>query len=227
VTALHSKVVAIDDKVAYVGSANLNSNGLEYNWELTLKTTNPNSIREAKEYILTGFLDGTKKQDLTEYYYETFANGPEYLNMVLKSIRNASSVKILNFELTYSFHNATAPDSRMMHEVRDAFFRNAELKILVDDRRYTTPEFGGRQFFAKYNIPHKVDELNSGTFSLMHAKTMLIDNSLLFIGSQNWNEESIASVGEVSIITRNPQAIAEYKAIFDAKWNQGKWIISP
>ena len=56
----------------------------------------------------------------------------------------------------------------------------------------------------------------------VHAKSLLIDNELLFIGSQNMHYSSWGEGGlnEYSIATDDPQAIDEYKALFETKWQQ-------
>jgi hypothetical protein len=54
-----------------------------------------------------------------------------------------------------------------------------------------------------------------------HSKSALIDNAILIIGSQNfqysaWGEGG--GLGENMITTNDPEAIAEYKALFETKW---------
>jgi phosphatidylserine/phosphatidylglycerophosphate/cardiolipin synthase-like enzyme len=56
----------------------------------------------------------------------------------------------------------------------------------------------------------------------VHAKSMLIDDQLLIIGSQNthysaWGE---GGLNEYSLATDSPVATAEYKALFETKWQQ-------
>ncbi len=56
----------------------------------------------------------------------------------------------------------------------------------------------------------------------IHAKSMLIDEALLIIGSQNthysaWGERGL---NEYSLATNSSQATAEYKALFETKWQQ-------
>jgi phosphatidylserine/phosphatidylglycerophosphate/cardiolipin synthase-like enzyme len=55
----------------------------------------------------------------------------------------------------------------------------------------------------------------------LHAKSGLIDDSLLIIGSQNYQYSAWGKgggLGENDITTSDPEAIAEYKALFEAKW---------
>jgi hypothetical protein len=56
----------------------------------------------------------------------------------------------------------------------------------------------------------------------IHAKSILIDGSLLIIGSQNlhysaWGEQGLA---EYSLTTDDSAAISEYQAVFEAKWQE-------
>lgn len=56
----------------------------------------------------------------------------------------------------------------------------------------------------------------------IHAKSMVIDSQLLIIGSQNlhysaWGEKGL---NEYSLATDDPEAIAEYQALFETKWQQ-------
>jgi len=55
----------------------------------------------------------------------------------------------------------------------------------------------------------------------VHAKSGLIDNSLLIIGSQNFQYSAWGKgggLGENMLTTDDPGAIAEYKALFETKW---------
>jgi phosphatidylserine/phosphatidylglycerophosphate/cardiolipin synthase-like enzyme len=56
----------------------------------------------------------------------------------------------------------------------------------------------------------------------IHSKGASIDDKLLIIGSQNthysaWGEGGLT---EYSLTTNDPQAIAEYQALFEAKWQE-------
>ena len=217
IIANHAKVVVIDNKTAYVGSANWNKNGLERNWELTLKTNNPDTIQEAYEYDITLWNTTNKIINYNDYYYERFANGPEFYGLLLEQLQNAGSIKMLMFQMTYNFTDANAVDSKVLNELKNAYNSGANLQLILDDPRYYEI-YGGRQFLTQNNIPHKLDDLNTGTLERVHAKAILIDDKVLFIGSQNWDRDALNSPEEASIITRNPETISEFQTIFNAKW---------
>ena len=56
----------------------------------------------------------------------------------------------------------------------------------------------------------------------VHMKSVLIDNTLLFVGSQNFHYSSIAEggVNEFVIATDSPQGVAVYQDMFEYYWEQ-------
>jgi phosphatidylserine/phosphatidylglycerophosphate/cardiolipin synthase-like enzyme len=56
----------------------------------------------------------------------------------------------------------------------------------------------------------------------VHAKSTLIDGRMLIIGSQNMHYSSWGESGltEYSLVTNAPEAIEEYQALFETKWEQ-------
>jgi phosphatidylserine/phosphatidylglycerophosphate/cardiolipin synthase-like enzyme len=214
----HFKVVVIDNKIAYVGSANWNKNGLERNRELTLKTNSPDTVAEAYDLLNILWLQGSKKVVVNDFYYERFANGFEYNNLLLESIKNAQSIKVLMFMVDYNSTNMNAPETKLLNEVRSAYQRGANVQMVLDDPKYFEVP-GGGHFFTRNNVPHKLDQKNIGTDERLHAKAILVDDQMLFVGSQNWHDDHLDSAQDASIITRNPQAIADYLTIFNNEWS--------
>lgn len=55
----------------------------------------------------------------------------------------------------------------------------------------------------------------------MHTKSLLIDDELLIVGSQNFHYSAYGEAGlaEYSLATEDPLAIAEYKRMFDYYWD--------
>jgi phosphatidylserine/phosphatidylglycerophosphate/cardiolipin synthase-like enzyme len=56
----------------------------------------------------------------------------------------------------------------------------------------------------------------------MHTKSLLIDQELLIVGSQNFHYSSFGDSGlaEYNLATEDPQAIAEYLRTYDYYWEQ-------
>jgi hypothetical protein len=74
-------------------------------------------------------------------------------------------------------------------------------------------------------VKHGLEDLVELRFfnGRVHAKSGLIDDSLLIIGSQNYQYSAWGKgggLGENNITTSDPRAIAEYKAMFETKWQE-------
>lgn len=220
----HAKVVVIDDKIVYVGSANWNQNGLERSMELSIKLGNPDTIKEAKEFVEAMWKTGSKISRHYDYSDDQFVNGPEFFDLLLDMIRDAHKVKVLMFEATYNFDDSNAPDSILLNEIKSAYGRGTDLQLLFDDPQYHIT-YGGKQFLTKNNIPHKLDDKTTGSLEKIHAKAVLIDDEILILGSQNWTRDALDSSSEASIITRNPETISEFLDIFEQKWNAGHYVV--
>ncbi len=219
----HAKIVVIDNKTAYVGSANLNQNGLELNWELSLKTTRASTISEAYQYLEALWERNEKPvvyPDDANRLVEQFVNGPEFYSMMLEELKQAQeSVKILMYEMTYDYGSSAADDSVVLNQLKKTNDRGLELRIVLDDSRYNVASNAPKKFLVDNDIPHRVDEKYEED-ETMHAKAVLIDERILFIGSHNWNKDSLDSSQEASIMTTDPGIISDFLQIFNSKWQK-------
>jgi phosphatidylserine/phosphatidylglycerophosphate/cardiolipin synthase-like enzyme len=214
----------IDDTIVYVGSANWNKNSLQNNWELSIKTNNPHTVKEAKEFIETMWRTGSKIVRHYDYPEDRFVNGPEFYELLLQNIRNAEKIKVLMYQGKYNFDNSSAPETKLLDEINEAYKRGTDLQLLFDDPTYHET-YGAKQFLTKNNIPHKLDDKTTGKLERIHAKAILINDEILIIGSQNWNRDSLTSSSEASIVTQNPEMISAFLDIFEEKWNAGHFVV--
>jgi hypothetical protein len=226
IVANHAKVIVIDDEITYVGSANLNKNGLEDNWELTVKTNNLDTVREAKQFINLAWTSGSTIVTFNNYEEENFVNGNEYYELLHRNIENAEEIKMIMYEAKYNFKDKKSVDTKLLDALKKAFVNGAELDLIFDNPRYYEA-YGGKQFLTRNNIPHKVDDKVSGTLERLHAKAILIDDKILFIGSQNLNADSLDSSAEAAIVTTNPETISQFLQIFKEKWDVGRYVVEP
>jgi phosphatidylserine/phosphatidylglycerophosphate/cardiolipin synthase-like enzyme len=187
---------------------------------MTLKTNNPSTIVEAYEYVDKMWETGTKPVTSIDKYYERFVTGTEYYDLLIQYVKNADSIKVLMFEVTYNFEDPNSRDSMLLQEILNAYNRGAQVELLFDDPRYLEVT-RGVQFLTENNVPFKVDDKKTGFMQKIHAKAFLIDDEILFIGSQNWSADSLGLTGEASVITRHPQTVSDWLEIFDQKWTLG------
>ena len=215
----HAKVAVIDKAIAYVGSSNLNRNGLQDNWELDLRSVTPSTVDEAYRYLDLLWKNGRKTVIDKDYSPERFVNGDEFYDLMITGLQKAHDVKMLTYVTSYSYLDQNATDSKVFNELKSAHDRGATLQIMIDDSEYQMRN-SAQNFLLKNNVPHRLDE-NGTEAQILHAKAVLFDDKVLFIGSHNMDEHSLNSAQEVSIMTSDPKVISAFLEIFDEKWDFG------
>jgi phosphatidylserine/phosphatidylglycerophosphate/cardiolipin synthase-like enzyme len=113
-----------------------------------------------------------------------------------------------------------------LHSIVDAMEQNgAHVRVMVEGSAGNGAE-NLPNIQILYNEAAKrglQDQLEVRKFNgRVHMKSVLIDDSLLFVGSQNFHYSSIAEggVSEFVIATDSPQALAIYQDMFEYYWQQ-------
>jgi len=125
----------------------------------------------------------------------------------------------LTYVTSYSYLDQNATDSKVFNELKSAHDRGATLQIMIDDSEYQMRN-SAKNFLIKNNVPHRLDE-NGTEAQILHAKAVLFDGKLLFVGSHNMDEHSLNSAQEVSIMTSDPKVVSAFLEIFNEKWDVG------
>ncbi len=113
-----------------------------------------------------------------------------------------------------------------LHSMVDAMKQNgAHVRVMVEGSAGNGAE-NLPNIQILYNEAKKLgieDQLEVRKFNgRVHMKSALIDDKLLFVGSQNFHYSSIAEggVNEFVIATDSPQALAIYRDMFEYHWQQ-------
>jgi phosphatidylserine/phosphatidylglycerophosphate/cardiolipin synthase-like enzyme len=166
-----------------------------------------NSVfKEADNFITTDLASSTNTIDMMEVNFSlemkcmlniifpdfcTFDNALPWMNAMVEGIKNNNTHVRVIMENTNS--------NGLENRVGGTILMN-ELKRLGLEDRVELRFYSGK----------------------IHAKSMVMDGKLLIIGSQNMHYSSWGERGlnEYSLATDDPQAIAEYQALFETKWQE-------
>ncbi|MEM4400525.1 MAG: phospholipase D-like domain-containing protein [Candidatus Nitrosocaldus sp.] len=206
----HAKVVVIDDRIGYVGSANWRVSSLTYNNENTIKTNNVDIIVQIKTYLDTIWNDnGTWRYNDTTYQ-EVFITG-DYYNSVLNGLNNANDKVrlIMKWWSDYS-EDPNHRASNLTRALADAYKRGVDVKVIIDD---TVPQ-SVRDYLKSQGIPTKLDPRSSQS---THNKSILIDN-IIYVGSHNWNGGE-GSNREAAMKIINSKILDDFTDYFNNLWN--------
>ncbi len=120
--------------------------------------------------------------------------------------------------------DASAPDGVVDRLIisTDTIARSAENGVLVrilGDSKFqkTYPEL--LQWFDEIEgIESRTIDVGNQWGGVLHAKYFLVDESTLFVGSQNWDWRAMSQIRELGALVTHPRLAADLKRIFDLDW---------
>lgn len=208
----HRKIIAIDDEITYMGSANITDHSI--NWRESIIRINGNITKEFKKIFLENwriynkyFYDKIVSTQIIYYHnYEIIRDVPSTLlqptrKRFLELIQNAKSEIII--ETPYFL-----PGSVVRKAIKEAGMRGVKVTIIMPKRsdvgavdllrtRYLGQIYGPNVEILYY-IPQN-----------LHAKLCIVDKSIFFIGSANFDYRSFRFQYEISLVGKNKSLISK------------------
>ncbi|WP_348664000.1 phospholipase D-like domain-containing protein [Chlamydia vaughanii] len=183
---MHQKALAIDDKYAWLGSANYTINGLVKECNLIIGLKSPELCQYIKDETSgTCVINGQNAQ-----YFSLPGDHGKALSAVLKVLKTAQkTIRIAMYALTYP---------PIFQELNEAQKRGVNVQLLVDKE------------FKKLSI-HQIEALKNSNLVLgakttpyrLHHKFAVVDDKILIAGSTNWSEGGFNLNSEDLIILDN------------------------
>ena len=199
----HRKLFLVDDKVSYIGSANISGHSLHWR-ELTLriegsltplfKKTFNKSFKLYNKYIFNKF---TYHKTIFHYGFEIIQDSPSiYRQQIKKKIENLvkRARHSIMIETPYFL-----PGYHLRKELSEAARRGVDIKIMTPRRSdvrsvdlLSSKYFG---FFFRNNVKLLFYRLTN-----LHAKCILVDDEIFGIGSPNIDYRSFRYQHEIMLI---------------------------
>lgn len=183
---MHKKSLAIDDKYAWLGSANYTHSSFlqDSNLIIGLKS------KELCRYIRNESSGTCVIHDQNLRYFSLPGDQGQALSAVLQILRTArKTVRLAMFALTYP---------PVFHELNEAKKRGVDVKILID-KDYKNLSIKQIQSLKDSNLT-----LHTKTTRYrLHHKFAVIDQKILIAGSVNWSESGFCINSEDMIILDN------------------------
>ncbi|NQT76947.1 MAG: hypothetical protein HQ565_04475 [Bacteroidetes bacterium] len=233
----HRKILLIDDKISYIGSANLAGHSL--NWrESMLRLENPELNKVLQKIFIEDFEMYNsytfKKPGLTRLLksgnFEIIRDVPSITRQTIKSryenlIRNARQRVVI--ETPYFL-----PGFKLRKAMSDAVKRGVDITVIIPKNsdvhlvdllrgRYLGMLHKNGVKFRMY-LPHK-----------LHAKLLLIDRETFALGSANFDYRSFRYQHEIILVGSDQDIISQIRShIFDClqnsePFNYDEWLKRP
>lgn len=197
----HKKLVAIDDRIAYIGGINFTEHNFSWH-DMMLRIEHPDITRFLKEDFLMTWRGehantSRKFEDVEIYRFDGYTNPRTYQPLLELMAAARKSVYIVSPYIAYPFY---AP-------LRTAIANGAKVVLLApDNNNWRTM----REYVIWESVRAGVD-LQMYRGRMVHLKAMLIDDEYLVAGSSNFDFLSSELMQEVVAVITNKQAIAQFK----------------
>ncbi|MGC1550616.1 MAG: phospholipase D-like domain-containing protein, partial [Rhodanobacter sp.] len=120
-----------------------------------------------------------------------------------------------------AFYIADKPGSALS-PVLDALMAKAhagiKVRILVDQTFLKENQASIDQLHKEPSIDIRVLPVSTLTGGVLHAKYMVVDNTSVFVGSQNWDWRALEQIHEIGARITNARFAQTFDAAFDFDW---------
>ena len=117
--------------------------------------------------------------------------------------------------------NAEHPTYALIDALRAAHLRGVAVRVLLDRDGKMDPYHStvinsdARRFFSESSVPCRSDASNR----LLHSKYLILDATLVVIGSHNWSAGSYFGFDDLTLAISSPELAADLGARFEAQWS--------
>jgi cardiolipin synthase len=243
----HRKIIIVDGRVAFTGGLNISGaysassaskpgpeSGLKEGWRDTHVQIEGPVVEQFQQLFLDTWsqLGGMLMTPSSSYYPPTSPIGADLVSAVgssglkqqdeaiyksyLAAIRNCSS----RIWITQAYF---LPPEELRDALIEAASRGVDVRIVVpgftDSKLVLSASHREFEPLLKGGV-----RLAEAEDALLHAKTALIDNSLVIIGSANLDYRSFLHNNEVTAVIIGDDTGHRMQAVFTKDWDQGKEI---
>lgn len=228
---MHSKVIIVDNRVAYVGSANQSHMAMKNNREVGL-VVRSSELARGLEAIFEAGWTGNENQP-------SFENGwtIQWIYPVATPIKvpawTADTEKTIIGLINSAQHTVRVPvyvfsgrPLTLRDAVENAAARGVIVQIMVD-ADYGPSEYPFLMTLAD-NPNIQIKTIDFGNSSA-HSKVVVVDGERAYVGSANWSSSSMTSRREIGIAFQDSTLASALESIFNTDWESSyaKWIKEP
>lgn len=227
----HRKIVIIDSKIGYMGGFNVGDQYVDKSsyfkhWRDTHIRLEGNSVLELQLRFLKDYNASVIESEQLGYpikYFPLVKENPGNLKMQIVSSSPSISEETIKLGYIKLFNSAKKriwiqtpyliPDESVISALKIASITGLDVRIMIPSMPdhpfvYRATQFYSQLFF-KYGI--KIYIYNPG---FLHAKTVLIDDNYISIGSANQDIRSYALNFETNAFMRSSTLVSEYEKIY-------------
>ena len=218
---MHNKFYIFDGKTVITGSANLSHTDMSGFNSNNILVINSNKAAKAYQKEFEQMYVGKFHKDKLSFENRIFDNIEIYFSPQDKPLTNAVIPRIKEAQKYIYIPTFFITDYEIVSELINAKKRGVDIKIILDALSASS-KYSKHELLRNAGILVKTENFAGK----MHAKTILIDDKYLIIGSMNFSNSGNTKNDENLIVLKNREAVIFYKNIFLDLWNKipDKWL---
>lgn len=198
----HSKFMVIDNQMAIIMTCNFTYSGFNSSRDFGLINFDSKDVAEIKKLFEA------------DWQNELFFSSRQ--NLIISPINSRAKLESLikNAKSEILIATEIMGDQKIQNFLNDAQKRGVLVKILLADIKEGEINRNAGKYFQAQNIPVKYLRK-----PFLHAKIMMVDNKILYLGSINFSASSMDENRELGILLTNKNLIQQAREVFEKDWN--------
>lgn len=199
----HAKYMVIDRQVAVIMNQNLTESAFDGNREFGAVTTNPAIVAETLTVFETDWIDEPLGESLVD-----LVTSPENSRVALLGM-------IASAKSSIDLYAEVIRDDDFVAALGDAANRGVRVRLIVNESSDALDQ--------EYNVrlANLGIEIRFSGKLYIHAKTLIVDNGVAFIGSQNPTANSFDNNREIGLALDDPIGLYRCSSVFQRDWEIG------
>lgn len=171
-------------------------------------------------FIFTSPLFSDNKIELVESFpVNTSLDLPQFRNTLdvwLEMLNEAKET--IDIETFYFSAKKGGPLDDVLEAIINAAHRGVKVRIISEKKFHNTYPEPLNSLDKIENIKVAIIDFGQVAGGVMHAKYFMIDDSQIFLGSQNFDWRSLSHIHELGIRVKSTLLVEQFKKVFDADW---------
>jgi phosphatidylserine/phosphatidylglycerophosphate/cardiolipin synthase-like enzyme len=199
----HAKYMVIDRQVAIVMNQNLTRSAFNSNREFGIVTTDPEIVDEAHQVFRADWNGEPLDAELDVLVTSPENSREEIIGYIARATE------------TIDFYAEVVRDESFIAALLDAERRGVQVRLILNTSSDPLDEEVNEELSAGGV------EIRNGGSLYIHAKAMIFDGEVIFVGSQNPTDNSFENNREVGVAIDDPIVLGRSATIFARDWVLG------
>jgi len=140
----------------------------------------------------------------------------QYFQVAKKMIQDAkTSIQVMMFEMGYYEKFPNTPSNLLIKELVHAKKRGVRVEVILEVKEGKDRTTERNRHTGKILSDGKVEVIFDSLFKTTHAKCMVVDGSVILLGSTNWTYYALTNNNEVSVLIRSKEVAKAFSDYFN------------